>query len=64
MLTASGSTSTQGNRSLAPAPGVTPAPTEGTSYRFLSDVIIARGLVEPAAMKAALQASLAGRSLT
>ena len=35
VLTASGSTSTQGNRSLAPAPGVTPAPTEGTSYRFL-----------------------------
>jgi hypothetical protein len=63
-LTASGSTSTQGNRSLAPAPGVTPAPTEGTSYRFLSDVIIARGLVDPAAMKGALQASLAGRSLT
>jgi hypothetical protein len=30
----------------------------------LSDVIIARGLVKPAAMKAALQASLAGRSLT
>ena len=64
VLTASGSTSTQGNRSLAPAPGVTPAPTEGSTYRFLSDVIIARGLVEPSAMKAALQASLAGRSLT
>jgi hypothetical protein len=64
VLTASGSTSTQGNRSLAPAPGVTPAPTEGSSYRFLSDVIIARGLVDPAAMKSALQASLAGRSLT
>jgi hypothetical protein len=57
--------STQGStRSLAPAPGVTPPPTDGSSYRFLSDVIIARGLVEPSAMKAALQASLAGRSLT
>ena len=65
MLTASGSTSSQSaKRTLAPAPGVTPAPTDGSSYRFLSDVIIARGLVEPAAMKAALQASLAGRSLT
>jgi len=64
VLTASGSTSTQGNRSLAPAPGVTPAPTDGSTYRFLSDVIIARGLVEPSAMKSALQASLAGRSLT
>ncbi len=66
MLTASGSTSSSqsGKRTLAPAPGVTPPPTDGSSYRFLSDVIIARGLVEPAAMKAALQASLAGRSLT
>ena len=65
MLTASGSTSSQSSkRTLAPAPGVTPPPTDGSSYRFLSDVIIARGLVEPAAMKAALQASLAGRSLT
>ena len=65
MLTASGSSSSQtSKRTLAPAPGVTPPPTDGSSYRFLSDVIIARGLVEPAAMKAALQASLAGRSLT
>lgn len=65
MLTASGSTtSSQDTRSLAPAAGVTPAPTDGSSYRFLSDVIMARGLVTPAAMKAALQASLAGRSLT
>jgi hypothetical protein len=65
VLTASGSSSSQtAKRTLAPAPGVTPPPTDGSSYRFLSDVIIARGLVEPAAMKAALQASLAGRSLT
>jgi hypothetical protein len=65
VLTASGSTSSHGaKRTLAPAAGVTPPPTDGSSYRFLSDVIIARGLVEPAAMKAALQASLAGRSLT
>jgi len=65
VLTAPGSTSSQSaKRTLAPAPGVTPPPTDGASYRFLSDVIIARGLVEPAAMKAALQASLAGRSLT
>jgi hypothetical protein len=65
VLTASGSSSSQtSKRTLAPAPGVTPPPTDGSSYRFLSDVIIARGLVEPAAMKAALQASLAGRSLT
>jgi hypothetical protein len=49
---------------LAPAPGVTPPNQDGASYRFLSDVIMARGLVDPAAMKAALQASLAGRSLT
>ena len=65
VLTASGPSSSQSaKRTLAPAPGVTPPPTDGSSYRFLSDVIIARGLVEPAAMKAALQASLAGRSLT
>lgn len=65
VLIAHGSTSSQSSqRTLAPAPGVTPPPTDGSSYRFLSDVIIARGLVEPAAMKAALQASLAGRSLT
>ncbi len=65
MLTATAPPSTQAAaRSLAPAPGVTAPPTEGASYRFLSDVIIARGLVEPSAMKAALQASLAGRSLT
>ena len=63
MLTVT-STSQSSERSLAPAPGVTPPPTEGSSYRFLSDVIIARGLVQPAAMKTALQASLAGRSLT
>jgi hypothetical protein len=43
---------------------VTAPPTDGSSYRFLSDVIMARELVEPSAMKAALQASLAGRSLT
>jgi hypothetical protein len=49
---------------MAPAPGVTPPPQDGSSYRFLSDVIVARGFVEPDAMKAALQASLAGRSLT
>jgi hypothetical protein len=65
VLSASDPTCTQGSkRSLAPAPGVTAPPTDGSSYRFLSDVIIARGLVEPSAMKAALQASLAGRSLT
>ena len=65
MITASGPSSSQSaKRTLAPAPGVTPPPTDGASYRFLSDVIIARGLVRPAAMKAALQASLAGRSLT
>ncbi len=65
MITASGPSSPQSaKRTLAPAPGVTPPPTDGASYRFLSDVIIARGLVRPAAMKAALQASLAGRSLT
>jgi hypothetical protein len=58
------SSSQRSKRSLAPAPGVTPPPTEGSTYRFLSDVIMARGLVEPSAMKAALQASLAGRSLT
>ena len=58
------SSSQSSERSLAPAPGVTPPPAEGSSYRFLSDVIIARGLVQPAAMKTALQASLAGRSLT
>ena len=63
MLTVT-SSSQSSERSLAPAPGVTPPPTEGSSYRFLSDVIIARGLVQPAAMKTALQASLAGRSLT
>jgi type II secretion system (T2SS) protein E len=49
---------------MAPAPGVTPPPQDGSSYRFLSDVIMARGFVEPDAMKAALQASLAGPSLT
>ncbi|HEV7804792.1 MAG TPA: hypothetical protein VGO80_03170 [Solirubrobacteraceae bacterium] len=49
---------------MAPAPGVTPPPQDGSCYRFLSDVIMARGFVEPDAMKAALQASLAGRSLT
>jgi len=51
-------------QSLAPAPGVTPPPADTEPQRFLSDVIIARRLVEPAAMRAALQASLAGRSLT
>jgi len=51
-------------RSLAPAAGVTPPPTDGASYRFLSDVILAHGLVEPVVMKSALQASLDGRSLT
>ncbi len=65
MLTAPGpTTSHSAKRSLAPAPGVTAPPADGTSYRFLSDVIMARGLVEPAAMKVSLQASLAGRSLT
>jgi hypothetical protein len=43
---------------------VTPSAVDGASYRFLSDVIMARGLVTPSAMKAALQASLMGRSLT
>jgi hypothetical protein len=61
---ATGTEISQSHRSLAPAPGVTPPPKDGSSYRFLSDVIIARELVEPAAMKAALQASLAGRCLT
>ncbi|MEA2191159.1 MAG: type pilus assembly protein PilB, partial [Solirubrobacteraceae bacterium] len=51
-------------QSLAPAAGVTPPPADAEPQRFLSDVIIARRLVEPAAMRAALQASLAGRSLT
>jgi hypothetical protein len=65
VLTVTGSSSLdRATRSLAPAEGVTPAPAEGTTYRFLSDVILARGLVEPTTMKAALQASLAGRSLT
>ncbi|MDX6683635.1 MAG: type pilus assembly protein PilB [Solirubrobacteraceae bacterium] len=49
---------------MAPVAGVTPPPQDGSSYRFLSDVIVARGFVEPAAMKGALQASLSGRSLT
>ncbi len=61
MLTAASSHHAQ---SLAPAPGVTPPPRDAEPQRFLSDVIIARRLVEPAAMRAALQASLAGRSLT
>src|SRR5436305_1753547 len=43
--------------------GTRPA-VDGATYRFLSDVIMAHGLVEPREMKAALQASLAGRSLT
>lgn len=64
MRTASDSPSSQIHQTLAPAPGVTPPPQDGASYRFLSDVIMARELVDPAAMKAALQASLAGRNLT
>jgi Type II secretion system (T2SS), protein E, N-terminal domain len=60
----SGSTSTQRASSLAPAPGVTPAPTQAHPHRFLSDVIVERRLVEPAAMRIAMQASLTGRSLT
>ena len=43
---------------------MTAPPADAAPQRFLSDVIIARRLVEPAAMRAALQASLAGRSLT
>jgi hypothetical protein len=50
--------------SLAPAPGVTPAPAETSPHRFLSDDLIAREVVAPEAMRIALQASLAGRSLT
>lgn len=43
---------------------MTAPPADAAPQRFLSDVIIARRLVEPTAMRAALQASLAGRSLT
>jgi hypothetical protein len=64
VLTVSGSISSRHDRSLAPAPGVTPPPAESSPHRFLSDVIIERRLVEPGVMRAALQASLAGRSLT
>jgi hypothetical protein len=64
VLTASGSPSSQIHQTLAPARGVTSPPQDASSYRFLSDVIIARELVDPAAMKAALQASLAGRGLS
>lgn len=64
VLTASDSSSSQTHQSLAPARGVTAPAQDGASYRFLSDVIMARGLVDPAAMKSALQASLAGRGLT
>jgi hypothetical protein len=64
VLTVSGSRSSQRERSLAPAPGVTPPPAEPSPHRFLSDVITERRLVEPQVMRAALQASLAGRSLT
>ena len=63
-MTASDSSSSQTHQSLAPARGVTAPAQDDASYRFLSDVIMARGLVDPAAMKSALQASLAGRGLT
>jgi hypothetical protein len=63
VLTVSGSRSHH-EHSLAPAPGVTPPPAEPSPHRFLSDVITERRLVEPGVMRAALQASLAGRSLT
>ncbi|MDX6719920.1 MAG: type pilus assembly protein PilB [Solirubrobacteraceae bacterium] len=64
MPNATGPEVARSHRSLAPAAGVTPPPKDGSSYRFLSDVIIARELVEPAAMEAALRASLTGRCLT
>ncbi len=64
MLTVSGSRPSQQDRSLAPAAGVTAPPTGPSPHRFLSDLIIERRLVEPSVMRAALQASLAGRSLT
>jgi hypothetical protein len=64
VLTVSGSRPSHQDRSLAPAAGVTPPPTEPSPHRFLSDVITERRLVEPGVMRAALQASLAGRSLT
>lgn len=50
----------QGPGSLAPAPGVTPPDTTAPPHRFLSDVLVARGLVSQEQMDAALDASRAG----
>ncbi len=54
-------TSDASRRSLAPAPGVTPPRPDGPTHRFLSDAIVARGLVDQATMDAALRASRSGR---
>jgi hypothetical protein len=54
-------TSVGGTRSLAPAPGVTPPQPAGPTHKFLSDALVARGLVTQQAMDAALLASRAGR---
>ena len=50
--------------SPAPAPGAKqPPPAPGTP-RLLSDLLVARELVDPATMKSALQATLGGRTLS
>ena len=47
-------------RSLGPAAGVTPARAEGPKHKFLSDAIVARGLVTQKEMNAALEEARTG----
>ena len=54
-------TSTHGPHTLAPAAGVTPPDPGATPHRFLSDALVARGLVSQEQMDAALDASRAGQ---
>lgn len=60
-MTATAHSSSQPLASLASAPGVTQPSSGGPAHRFLSDALVARGLVTQAAMDAALDASRAGR---
>ena len=60
-MTAIQHTSAHDPHSLAPAPGVTPPEPGGTPHRFLSDALVARGLVTQEQMDAALDASRAGQ---